>query len=152
VFGVTALPSGAWIREQAGRVPPETFDGFFNPALKIAEEAGLLDAYRVLGGGTLTALDGAWYHAPKTVRCDRCLHTAKGGATAYYYSASTGTIVRPGSTSVLPVTTGMIGSGDGEKKQDCELTAGKEAWGSVPAAETGALGGRCEIMRWLELF
>ncbi|MDR2742798.1 MAG: hypothetical protein LBB98_11695 [Treponema sp.] len=33
--------------------------------------------------------------------------------------------MKPGSTSVMPVTAEMIGSGDGEKKQDCEPAAGK---------------------------
>jgi hypothetical protein len=104
------------------RIQPEKFSGFFNSTLKTAGETGLVDTYRILDGGVLIALDGVWYHASENVHCDRCLHMTKDGVTTCYHSALAGTIV---STSVMPVAAGMIGNGDGEKKQDCELTAGK---------------------------
>jgi hypothetical protein len=125
VFGVTALPSDTWIRAQMDKIAPEQFSGIFDSTLKIADEAGLIEGYRVLDGGVLIALDGVWYHASENIHCGRCLHMTKGGVTTYYHSALAGAIVRPGSTSVMPVIAEMIGNGDGEKKQDCELAAGK---------------------------
>jgi hypothetical protein len=56
-----------------------------------------------MDGGVLIALDGVWYHASGNIRCDRYLHMTKDGVTAYYHNALAGTIVRPGSTSVMPV-------------------------------------------------
>ncbi|MDR2802877.1 MAG: hypothetical protein LBB22_01140 [Treponema sp.] len=128
VFGVTTLPSDTWIRAQMDKTAPEKFSGIFNTTLKIADESGLIEGYRVPDGGILIALDGVWYHASENIRYDRCLHMTKGGVTTYYHSAPAGAIVKPGSTSVMPVMpvmAEMIGNGDGEKKQDCELAAGK---------------------------
>jgi hypothetical protein len=33
------------------KIPPEEFSGIFDSTLKIADEAGLMDGYRVLDGG-----------------------------------------------------------------------------------------------------
>ena len=84
-----------------------------------------MEGYRVLDGGVLTALDGVWYHSSENIHCERCLHTAKDDITTYYHAALAGAIVKPGDTSVLPVMAEMTASGDGDKKQDCGLTAAK---------------------------
>jgi hypothetical protein len=130
VFGVTALPSDTWIRAQADRIEPGKFTPLFDESLKIAEDAGLLEGYRIRDGGVLIALDGVWYHGSEKIHCPRCLHSTKDGVTTYYHSALAGTIVKPGERSVLPVMAEMIRNGDGEKKQDCELTAAKRWLGS----------------------
>jgi hypothetical protein len=125
VFGVSALPSDTRIRTQMDLIPPEQFGGVFNSALKIADEAGLLDGYRVPGGGALIALDGVWYHSSEKIHCDRCPRQTKAGVTTYYHSALAGVIVKPGDTCVMPVMAEMTVNGDGEKKRDCELAAAK---------------------------
>jgi hypothetical protein len=122
VFGVSVLPSDTWIRAQMDKIPPETFSGIFDSTLQIADGGGLVEAYRVLDGGVLIALDGVWYHASETIHCERCLYMRKEGITTYYHRAVAGAIVRPGNTSVMAE---MISNGDGEKKQDCELVAAK---------------------------
>jgi hypothetical protein len=58
----------------------------------------------------------------------------KGGETTYYHSALAGVLVRPGDTPVMPVMAEMIRNGDGEKKQDCELAAGKRRLGKYGEA------------------
>jgi hypothetical protein len=78
IFGVTAMPTDTWIREQMDRIQPEKFSGFFNSTLKTVGEAGLVDTYRILDGGVTTC----------------------------YHSMLAGTIVRPGSASVMPVAAG----------------------------------------------
>ncbi|GHV41816.1 hypothetical protein AGMMS49546_18590 [Spirochaetia bacterium] len=118
VFGVQNVPSDTWIRAQLDGIGPEGLSPLFNLTLKTAEEAGLLQGYRVLDSGVLIALDGV---------------------TTYYHSALAGTIVKPGNTSVMPVMAEMIHNGDGEKKQDCELTAAKR-W----------LKSHSEEYRWLK--
>jgi hypothetical protein len=54
--------------------------------------------------------------------------------TVYYHAALAGAIVKPGSTKVLPVAAQMIRNTDGQKKQDCELSAGKR-WVEAHAQE-----------------
>ena len=134
VMGVTELPSDTQIRTIMDGIAPEQFGPLFNSTLRIAEEAGLLEDYRVLDGGVLMALDGVWYHSSKNIHCPRCLHQRKDGETTYYHSALAATIVKPGNTSVLPVMAEMIVNGDGEKKQDCELEAAKR-WLASHGAE-----------------
>jgi hypothetical protein len=40
VFGVMALPSDTWIREQLDRISPEQYSGIFTSIMEIAEGAG----------------------------------------------------------------------------------------------------------------
>jgi hypothetical protein len=67
------------------------------------------------------------------------LHITKDEVTTYYHAAPAGAIVKPGDTPVLPVMAEMTANGDGEKKQDCELTAAKRG-----------LKGRREEYAWLK--
>jgi hypothetical protein len=117
VFGVTSLPSDTRIGAQMDRIPPEQFSGIFNTTLEIAGDDGLLE-----GGGVLTALKRVWHQASEKIHCRRCLYMTTGGETTYYHSALAGVLVGTGDS---PVMAEMISNGDGEKKQDSELTAGK---------------------------
>jgi hypothetical protein len=84
-----------------------------------------MKTYRVLDEGVLVAIDGVWYHASEKIHCEHCLHQTKDGVTTYYHSAMAAAIVQPHVTSVIPMMGEMITNEDGEKKQDCELTAAK---------------------------
>ena len=79
----------------------------------------------MLDDGVLVAIDGVWYHSSEKIHCAHCLHQRKEGVTTYYHSAMAAAIVRPHVASVIPVMVEMITNEDGEKKQDCELTAAK---------------------------
>ena len=125
VFGVSAIPTDTQIRTIMDKTKTEYLSPLFNSTLQIADEAGLLGSYRVLDDGVLIAIDGVWYHSSTNIHCDRCLHMTKDDVTTYYHVALAGAIVKPGDASVLPVMAEMIVTGDGEKKQDCELTAAK---------------------------
>ena len=125
VMGVSKLPSDTRIRTMMDRIEPASLGSLFNSTLRIADESGLLESYRVLDGGVLIALDGVWYHRSQNIQCQRCLTQTKAGETTYYHSALAATLVKPGNSSVLPVMAEMICNGEGNKKQDCELTAAK---------------------------
>jgi hypothetical protein len=104
LFGVTGIPSGNQIRKLLDGVYPKVMGEAFGNNLPVAEEAGVLDGYRVLDGGVLLALDGVWYHSSKEIFCKHCPRmTDKNGETSYYYhSAVAGAIVKPGSGAALP--------------------------------------------------
>ncbi|MDR1971527.1 MAG: ISNCY family transposase, partial [Treponema sp.] len=125
LLGVEQLPSDAQVRNLLDGIDPASLSPVFNETLRIAEERGVLEDYRVLGCGVLLALDGVWYHASEKVHCAHCLHQDKDGVRTYYHSAVAGAIVRPGCGSVLPVMGELITNEDGQKKQDCELSAAK---------------------------
>ena len=124
VFGVSEIPTDTQIRTILGQTEPEHLSSLFNTTLKIAWESGLLEKYRVLDGGVLTALDGVWYHSSENIRCGRCLHITKDDITTYYHVAPAGAVVKPGDTSVLPVMAEMIANGDGDRywKRDIILS------------------------------
>ena len=126
LFGVREAPSDNQIRTLLDGIEPSLLGEVFERDLRIAEEAGILEQYRVLDGGVLLAMDGLWYYASKEIHCEHCLHaTSKNGETTYYHSAVAGAVVKPGSGAALPVMAEPIRNGDGEAKQDCEHTAGK---------------------------
>jgi hypothetical protein len=126
LLGVMEIPSDNQIRTLLDGIEPSVLGGVFERNLLRAEEAGLLEGYRVLDGGMLLALDGLWHYSSRKIHCERCLHaTSKSGETTYYHSAVAGALVKPGSGAVVPVMAEPIRNGDGEQKQDCEHEAGK---------------------------
>jgi hypothetical protein len=125
LFGATKIPSDNQIRTLLDGIEPQAMGEVFEKTLRIAEEAGAIQPYRVLDGGVLLALDGVWYYSSQEIHCKHCLHQRQGEETTYYHSAVAGAIVRPGSNTVLPVMGEPIRNGDGKEKQDCEHEAGK---------------------------
>jgi hypothetical protein len=122
---IDKLPSDTQIKTLLDGIDPKYISPIFNKTLKTAEEKGIIDDYRVLGGHILLALDGVWYYSSEKIHCEHCLRQTKDGITTYYHSATAGAIVKPHCTNVLPVMSELITNSDGEKKQDCELNAAK---------------------------
>lgn len=144
LFDVKGIPSDNQIRNIVDKIEPGAINPVFNEILKAVQPCGILNDYRVLDGGVLLALDGLWYFSSENIHCSHCLTKQmkdKEGdeRTVYYHAALAGAIVKPGSTRVLPVAAEIIGNKDGEKKQDCELAAGKR-W----------LEAHCEEYDWLK--
>jgi len=126
LLGVEKIPSDNQIRALVDGIDPAAMSGAFDSALRIADDAGALEPYRVLDGGVLLALDGLWHFSSEKVGCGRCLtKKSQDGRTVNYHAAVAGAIVRPGSNAVLPVMPEPIRNGDGGAKQDCEREAGK---------------------------
>jgi hypothetical protein len=125
ILGIKTLPSDGQVRNLLDEVSPETLAPVFSGSLEIAAESGVLKTYEVLDEGVLVAIDGVWYHSSEKIHCEHCLHQTKDGVRTYYHSAMAGAIVRPHISRVLPMMGEMITNEDGEKKQDCELTAAK---------------------------
>ena len=130
LFGVKGIPSENQIRNMADEVEPSGITPVFNDSLKAAQQSGVISEYRVLDGGVLMAIDGLWYFNSAKINCRHCLKKQvkdKEGEehTEYYHAAVAGALVKPGSNKVLPVAAEIIRNTDGEKKQDCERTAGK---------------------------
>jgi hypothetical protein len=58
LFGVKKIPPDTQIKMLVDRIKPERFWEVFSEALKVADGQGVIDDFRVPGGGVLTALDG----------------------------------------------------------------------------------------------
>ena len=123
MMGVKEIPSSVQITNLLDTISPDTVSSIFNENLHVADRWDGLKDFRCLDGGVLLALDGVWYFSSDQIQCGHCLHKTKDGLTTYYHSMLAGTIVKPGSTTVLPVAPQMITNTDGEEKQDCERKA-----------------------------
>jgi hypothetical protein len=125
LFGVSKIPCTEHIKNIVDDIEPGALAGVFEGGLRLADEQGVLQDYRVLGGGVLIALDGVWYHSSESIHCDHCPHQTKNGKTMYYHSMLGTAIMRPGSGVVLPLMPEYIRNEDGSEKQDCERNAAK---------------------------
>ena len=138
LFDVKGIPSDNQIRNIVDGIAPEAISGVFNETLKAAQQTGVIKEYRVLDKGVLLAIDGVWYFSSENIHCPHCLtkKTDKDGEeqTTYYHAAVAGAVVKPGCNKVLPAAAEIIRNSDGEKKQDCELSAGKR-WLKAHGAE-----------------
>jgi hypothetical protein len=103
VLDVRKIPGNNQITRLLDNLEPEWFAETFNNNLKLAEQYGKLEEYRVLDGGVLIALDGVWYYSSENIHCEHCLHKSKGGETTYYHRMVAGAVVKPGRSVVLPV-------------------------------------------------
>jgi hypothetical protein len=127
VLDVREIPSNNQITRLLDNLEPAWFAESFNHNLKLAEQYGALQEYRVPDGGVLIALDGVWYFSSEHVHCGHCLHKTKDGETMYYHGIAAGAVVKPGGGVVLPLMPEMIRNGGGQEKQDCERNAAKRA-------------------------
>jgi hypothetical protein len=72
-------------------------------------------------------LDGMEYFHSTEVQCPGCLkkEDPKSGRTSYSHCVVAATLVKAGSHRILPLDVEEVRNTDGQKKQDCELNAGK---------------------------
>jgi hypothetical protein len=72
------------------------------------------------------ALDGSEYFHSTKLHCPGCLHhKSANGETQYSHVVVAATLVRAGSHDILPLDVEEVRNEDGQKKQDCEINAGK---------------------------
>jgi len=123
LFGMTAIPSDAYIRLMLDGASPMAFDPLF---FKAIETEGVLTPFQRLGGRTLIALDGTEHFCSRKIHC-RCCSTRRrsDGGTEYFHSFLGASIVAPGHTRVLPLPPEFVAPQDGTEKQDCEPNAAK---------------------------
>jgi hypothetical protein len=123
LFGMTAIPTDAYIRQMLDGAPPEAFDPLFFKAVAIE---GVLDPFRRLDGRVLIALDGTECFCSRKIHCPRCSTRKRSdGGTEYFHSFLGASIVAPGHQQVLPLPPEFIAPQDGAEKQDCERNAAK---------------------------
>jgi hypothetical protein len=142
ILGVTKIPCNNQITRLLDEVEPQEFDDNFKGGVKLAEEYGVLEQYKVLDGGVLIAIDGVWFQSSEKVNCKHCLFITKDGVTTYYHCMTAAVIVRPGGKVVLPLMPEMIRNEDNtvtakkdvkepekkgyeRQKQDCERNAAR---------------------------
>jgi hypothetical protein len=127
LFGMTAIPSDAYIRLMLDGAPPAAFDPLFHETIATA---GVLTPFQRPGGPladrVLIALDGTEHFCSRKLHCPRCSTRRRAdGGTEYFHAFLGASIVAPGHKQVLPLPPEFIAPQDGAEKQDCERSAAK---------------------------
>ncbi len=123
LFGMSAIPSDAYIRLMLDGAAPAAFDRLFTEAI---EAAGPLTPFQCLGGRVLIALDGTEHFCSRKIKCQQCSTRRRSdGGTEYFHSFLGATLVAPGHKKVMPLPPEFIAPQDGSEKQDCERNAAK---------------------------
>jgi hypothetical protein len=123
LFGMSAIPSDAYIRLMLDGASPAAFDGLFMSAVAAA---GPLTPFQRMDGRVLIALDGTEHFCSRKVNCQQCSTRRRSdGGTEYFHAFLGATIVAPGHQRVLPLPPEFIAPQDGAEKQDCERNAAK---------------------------
>ena len=84
LFGMTAIPTDAYIRQMLDGAPPGAFDPLF---FKAAGTDGVLAPFQRLNGRVLIALDGTERFCSRKIHCQRCSTRKRSdGGTEYFHS------------------------------------------------------------------
>jgi len=128
LFGMKRIPSDNHVRNLLDPVAPTHFFPLFDDLYDSAEQIGLLNQMRAVGGTRLIALDGTRYFSSQSenIHCPGCSKTEHAnGACTHFHSALTPVVVSPGHSQVINLPPEFITPQDGHEKQDCEIAAAK---------------------------
>jgi hypothetical protein len=136
LFGMSAIPSDAYIRLMLDGASPAAFDGLFMSAVAAA---GPLTPFQRLDGRVLIALDGTEHFCSRQINCPQCSTRQRSdGGKEYFHAFLGASIVAPGHQRVLPLAPEFIAPQDGAEKQDCERNAARR-WLARQGAEVAHL-------------
>ena len=129
VFEVEDIPSDTQMREILDGAPIEPLRRVLPQTFERMRRVGWTGRFVTEVNGEkyyTVALDGSEYFHSTKLSCPGCLHhqSAK-GETQYSHVVVAATVVRAGSHDILPLDVEEVRNEDGQKKQDCEINAGK---------------------------
>jgi hypothetical protein len=134
IFHVKSVPSDTQMREILDDVSPESLRPLLPKLFEKARRAGWTEQYKTnlpsgknKGGYYTMPLDGMEYFHSNEIQCPGCLKKvdSKSEQTSFSHSVVAATLVKAGSHRIFPLDVEEVRNTDGEKKQDCELNAGK---------------------------
>jgi hypothetical protein len=126
VFATEKIPGDSQLRDTIDEHDPEPIYGTFNEYLRRLQRGKHLEKFRYLQEGYLVTMDGSEYFRSQAICCAHCLHSSSSKkGDEYYHQILQATVVHPDKRQVIPLAPEFIRNGDGESKQDCELTAAK---------------------------
>jgi len=126
VFGVSKIPKDSQLRDVIDTHGYKTILIIFKDFFSRLQRGKYLNRFQILGNHYLVTIDGSEYFSSKKLECEKCLtKESKDGTTTYQHQILQATIVHPDMKQVIPLAPEFIRNGDGGKKQDCEINAGK---------------------------
>ena len=126
IFNINSIPKDTQLRDVIDLVPTEKLSPIFPAFLKALQRGRQLAQYQLLEGKYLVSIDGSDYFSSYKINCPHCLETkSRKGGPRYHHQILQAVLVHPELRQVLPLFPESIQNGDGSKKQDCEINAGK---------------------------
>jgi hypothetical protein len=125
MFAVGDIPKDSQMRDLLDTVNPEYLEPIFSDFLGRFQRGKHLEQYRVLGNRYLVPIDGSEYFSSNKICCPGCLTQRKAGRVRYHHNIVQAVIAHPDIRHVLPFAPEAVTNRDGNKKQDCEINAGK---------------------------
>jgi hypothetical protein len=125
VFQVQSVPKDSQLRENLDQIPTKQLTPIFSDWLQRLQWGKHLESYKFLNRYYLVPIDGSQYFSSDALHCPGCLRASSKSSTRYYHQILQAVIVHPDMRQVLPLAPEPIQNTDGNKKQDCEINAGK---------------------------
>ncbi len=129
VFQVEEIPSDTQMREILDGVPTESLRRVLPLTFEQMRRVGWTTRFVTEVAGQKyypTVLDGSEYFHSTQIPCPHCLHQRQANGEIHYSHMVVGaTATRAGSHTIVPLDVEEVRNGDGQEKQDCELTAAK---------------------------
>lgn len=126
LFEVEDVPEDTQMRDILDELDREEFRPIYKEYLHRLQRGKHLERYHLFDGSIFCAVDGTNYFSSDEVNCSSCLlKEHRKGKVSYSHSILQGAIMHPSMRQVFPLMPEEIRNSDGQKKQDCEINAGK---------------------------
>lgn len=126
LFQVQSIPKDSQMKEVIDEVDSKELEPIFDDYFHDLQRGKHLEQYRFLRDFYLITIDGSAYFSSEKICCPGCLRKEdKKGNVRYEHQIVQAAIIHPDMKQVMPLAPEAIKNTDGNKKQDCEIEAGK---------------------------
>lgn len=126
LFQVQSIPKDSQMKEVIDAVESRELEPVFEDFFMAIQRGKHLEQYRFLDGYYLISMDGTGYFSSDKISCPGCLRKeSKKGKVRYEHQIVQAALMHPDMRQVIPLAPEAVKNTDGNKKQDCEINAGK---------------------------
>jgi hypothetical protein len=125
LFGVQKIPSANQIKDLLDTIDPASFTPVFKEIIHRLQRGKHLEGFQFIPGWTVCSIDGTQYFSSKSIHCKKCLTKKHDDSVIYQHHALQSALMHPNHKQVFPLLAEPIQNSDGNRKQDCEINAGK---------------------------
>jgi hypothetical protein len=126
LFQVQSIPKDSQMKEVIDGVDSSELEPVFEDWFGALQRGKHLEQYRFLGDHYLISFDGSGYFSSDKICCTGCLKKeSKSGKIRYEHQIVQAALMHPDMRQVIPLAPEAVKNTDGNKKQDCEILAGK---------------------------
>ncbi|MBF0319280.1 MAG: transposase family protein, partial [Nitrospirae bacterium] len=126
LFKVDSIPKDNQMRNVLDEVDTKEIEPIFDEYFYRLQRGKYLELYRFMDNSYLVSMDGSGYFGSDKICCPGCLRKEdKKGNVSYSHQIMQAVLMHPDMKQIIPLTPEEIRNTDGDKKQDCEISAGK---------------------------